>query len=271
MVDFLTKDCFSNMLSGDDSSETMAFTFRNGDRPFGPINGGTAMGSLKYLCGVAAVLGAVGLQPAAAATQLCPGVPVPGVSPPITNGSSCNQLATSDLLTLGFGGKNAGNHDQLWLNGSQIFDNNTDPQGALAFASVVNGDPLLFTLKNLTTGQNFDSGVGYTNIGGFSPVYHFAFLKFTDATDFNSIFSPLVTIVPGGPIDMYILNHGGYAAWTFGGGEDLSARGTDDWNDLIFGFTGTVPEASTWAMMLLGFAGLGVAALRARKDRRAIV
>ena len=36
-------------------------------------------------------------------------------------------------------------------------------------------------------------------------------------------------------------------------------------SDLIFTTTGGVPEPSTWAMMLLGFAGLGVAGYRSRK------
>jgi|SRR5579871_66001 len=230
-----------------------------------------SMKSLKFICGAAALLGVVGLHPAVAATELCAGPAVPGAPGPVTNGSSCNQIATSDMLTLGFGGKNAANHDQLWLDGNLVFDNNTDPAGATASAATVAGDPLLFSLKNVTTSKSYDSGTAYTNVGGFSPVYHFAFFKFSDAADFNSIFSPLVTITPGGAVDTFILGHGGYGAWTFGGGEDLAVGGTDDWNDLIFGFTSTVPEASTWAMMLAGFGGLGLTALRARKDRRALV
>ena len=34
-------------------------------------------------------------------------------------------------------------------------------------------------------------------------------------------------------------------------------------------YVGAVPEASTWAMMLIGFAGLGVAGYRRTKDGRA--
>jgi hypothetical protein len=41
-------------------------------------------------------------------------------------------------------------------------------------------------------------------------------------------------------------------------------------SDLIFTTTGGVPEPATWAMMLLGFAGLGFAGFRKAKTSRAI-
>jgi len=233
------------------------------------------MRTLRYVLVTAAILGAIGLQQASAFTEIDPGPAVTGApGPNIFNGTTTNQTSTSALLTLGFGGKNAADHDQLWLNGTLIFDNNVDPQGALATAVVTPGDPLLFTLMDVTGGNSFDSGTAYTNDppGSFSPVYHFAFLKFTDAADFNSVFSPLVTIIPGGPIDTYINTHGGYSAWVFGGGEDKKLAALDDWNDLIFAYTSTtVPEASTWAMMALGFAGLGFVAFRRPRRNSAAI
>ncbi len=73
----------------------------------------------------------------------------------------------------------------------------------------------------------------------------------------------------------YILGDGGYSAFTFVGVEDLSTRQWDDWNDLVFAFRDPggssgpnpppvpgVPEPSTWAMMLLGFAGLSFVGFR---------
>ena len=51
---------------------------------------------------------------------------------------------------------------------------------------------------------------------------------------------------------------------------DLVAGGAGGYGmDLAFG--GAVPEPSTWAMMLIGFAGLGYAALkRARESQSAL-
>jgi PEP-CTERM motif len=39
-------------------------------------------------------------------------------------------------------------------------------------------------------------------------------------------------------------------------------------SDVSGDFSATVPEPSTWAMMLLGFAGLGYAAYRKTKNER---
>jgi len=51
----------------------------------------------------------------------------------------------------------------------------------------------------------------------------------------------------------------------------ISSRNWRESGSGAFGFDfavgGAVPESSTWAMMLVGFAGLGFAAYRARKGR----
>jgi hypothetical protein len=45
--------------------------------------------------------------------------------------------------------------------------------------------------------------------------------------------------------------------------------GFGDYNGGQYGFLLTVPEPSTWAMMLLGFAGLGFAGYRATRSSAA--
>ena len=64
--------------------------------------------------------------------------------------------------------------------------------------------------------------------------------------------------------------YAGSPAGTFVSWEDRGPGGDWDYNDDAFIFTGVtpsvrtsgVPEASTWAMMLAGFGGLGLAAFR---------
>ncbi len=63
---------------------------------------------------------------------------------------------------------------------------------------------------------------------------------------------------------------GGYKYYDFFYGNSPNATGGD--NVLLHTFAGSVPEPSTWAMMLLGFAGLGFAAFRrSRKSDLSIV
>lgn len=73
----------------------------------------------------------------------------------------------------------------------------------------------------------------------------------------------------------YTGGHDGIPAGTYVGFEDRGAGGDYDYNDVQFVFANVanaVPEPSTWAMMLLGFAGLGFGAFRrARKSDVSIV
>jgi hypothetical protein len=69
----------------------------------------------------------------------------------------------------------------------------------------------------------------------------------------------------------------GVPAGTYVGFEDRGAGGDYDYNDDQFVFTNvassavasSAPEASTWAMMLIGFAGLGFAGWRAQRKTAA--
>ena len=239
-------------------------------------------------------------QPASAYTQLCAGPALTGVTGPITNGSSCNLEATGATATEVFVGVSAKDTDILSLGSTEIFNNQTATTSPVDVASqsVTKGDALPYNLTNTNDPLSFliggpptfDAGTKYTNPAvSFPPlidqaalpgVYHFAWFDVASASDLNSLFGPKVTMPS--TVDAYILSHGGYSDWTFVGVEDSRVTTSDDWNDTIYAFQGvapvgtggggggsTVPELSTWAMMLTGFAGLGFMGYRAQGRRAA--
>jgi hypothetical protein len=235
-----------------------------------------------------------GVETANAYTQLCPGPGVPQVVGPIQNGSTCNLNAQSTTIDALFVGSEAWDQDQLILNGSTIFNNMLNVSGDSTALSVSPG-PLLFTLDNTDSrigSTSYGSGVGYTNFvnlstttPAFGPVYHFAYFSVTSEADFNALFGPGGNsggFAMSDAANAYIVNNGGYSAFAFVGVEDLPWAGSDDWNDAVFAFNNVavpatpnvadpeiprfvsiaVPETPSWAMLLLGFAGLGFAAHR---------
>jgi hypothetical protein len=228
-------------------------------------------------------------QPAAAATELCPGPALVGGS--IQNGSSCSLEATGATVTELFVGVSAKDTDILNLGSTQIFNNQTTAPGTTASQTVTTGSTLNFSLNNtndILGPATYDTGTGYTNAvlpfgisNGLSPVYHFAWFDITNSSDFNSLFGPKVTMPSA--VNSYLLSNGGYSDWLFVGVEDSQVDTSDDWNDTIYAFQNvapvgsggsgggsTVPEPSTWAMMLAGFAGLGFVGYRARKPVAAV-
>ena len=64
---------------------------------------------------------------------------------------------------------------------------------------------------------------------------------------------------PFTPLDMFILLNG--IDMSFNGGDQVSTFAMEH---LAFPATAPIPEPATWAMLLLGFAGLGLAGLRRR-------
>jgi hypothetical protein len=244
---------------------------------------------------VSSLAAIVASEPAAASTQLCPGAALAGVSGPITNGSSCNLEATGTTVSEVFVGVSAKDTDILNLGSTFIFNNQTattTPPIIPAMQSVTKGDSLPYNLTNTNDPLSFliggpptfDAGTAYTNPAvSFPPlidqsalpgVYHFAWFDIANATDFDSLFGPKVTIPAA--VDSFIMSNGGYSDWTFVGVEDSRVTASDDWNDTIYAFQGvapvgtvvlppSIPEPSTWVMMIAGFAGLGLAGYRASR------
>lgn len=213
---------------------------------------------------------------AAQAQQVCPGVAVPGVSGPITNGSDCSLMAMGSTINALYVGGSAGDEDALSLPGSGngvIFDNMSTPISTTkTLTGVTAGEVLDFTLTNVSTGQSFVAGAAYENTSPpFGPVYHFAYFEFANVTAYDAIFGgsgpPLTTHELN-----YIRNHGGFADWTFVSVEDLTSVGGDDWNDLVYAFQdirmSAVPEPSSVAV--LACAVLALPWLRRRRGLGAV-
>jgi PEP-CTERM motif len=233
----------------------------------------------RYGLGVlvaASMAAIVGSQSAhAAATQLSPGPAI--VSGPITNGSTVNLQSTGTTVSEIFVGVDAHDTDILNLGATPIFNNQTTLPGAGASQNVALGSVLDFNLDNtndILGPATYATGTAYTNdFDGVTPVYHFAFFDVTGAADVNSLFGRQYIPV-GSAFDSFFQNNGGYGSWVFVGVEDSPITQSDDWNDTIYAFKGVAPvgggapgtpEPSTWVMMIMGFAGLGLAGYRASR------
>ena len=124
---------------------------------------------------------------------------------------------------------------------------------SLSLGMVTAGDTITFLDDILTTGQTWFSDLGMNTDGG------------------NHVYSTPVTanqVYAGSPAGTYVA----FEDLDFTSGSDFNYFG----DTFIFAntsITPTVPEASTWAMMLAGFASLGLAAAhrRARRTAPAIV
>jgi hypothetical protein len=237
---------------------------------------------------VASSMAAIGASHSAqAATELCPGPAL--VSGAITNGSKCNLEATGATVNEIFVGVSAHDTDILKLGSTSIFNNQTTAPGTAASQTVTAGSTLNFNLDNTNDAlgpADYSAGKAYTNVilpfgisNGLSPVYHFAWFDITGAADVNSLFGAAYIPV-GSSFDSFFKSNGGYSSWVFVGVEDSPVDTSDDWNDTIYAFknvapvgttvsTPTVPEPSTWVMMITGFAGLAFAGYRRAREPRA--
>lgn len=165
-----------------------------------------------------------------------------GVENPITY--SFAAPSNGDLLAYFYGsGASFSETLGLLVNGQDrgtALDNHASPYGTTYnFGNVSAGDSLVFYIDVKTTGFTYYSDVSM-NKDHVNHVYSTSF-----AGD---------GIIPSG---------------TYVGFEDLSPRDThwtdNNYTDEQFVFTVTaVPEPSTWAMMILGFAGVGFLAYRRR-------
>jgi len=107
--------------------------------------------------------------------------------------------------------------------------------------------------------------------GGISDVLHFTYT--TDASTGRGHLDGSVISDTETPLSVADLNAAGiFATQTlseaaaFGGGKVFDFSNTN----ITANFTSDVPEASTWAMLLIGFAGLGLAGYRASRKSAAL-
>jgi hypothetical protein len=219
---------------------------------------------------------------ARAYSQLCAGPNIAGVSGLIKNGSSCELTQSGSSVDMLFISSEAADEDVLSLNGATVFDNKSTSSGGSTSLAIAPGN-LQFELTNKITDLSYLTATAYKNVNrrgrfAFYPVYHFAYFDISSEADFDALFGAgqgTGGVSMTAAANAFILGDGGYSAFTFVGAEDLSTRRWDDWNDLVFAFrdpggstgpnpppTPGVPEPSTWAMMLIGFAGLGFAGFR---------
>ena len=174
--------------------------------------------------------------------------------------------ATGDVIAY-FAGSGAGYDNQLGLlvngvaqGGFGLDDHTTTIGTAYDFGSVTAGDSLVFVLKNITLGKDAYSLPALNGSYDNGPA--------TGTTDgHNHIYSTSYTDSAASPANLVaaLIPAGTYVAF-----EDLPFPGSDyNYFDESFVFTNvsaSVPEPGAWAMMLLGFGGLG-AMMRSRRQQ----
>jgi hypothetical protein len=125
-------------------------------------------------------------------------------------------------------------------------------------------DSGLFQTAIFTTTLVVGSGGGVIHFGGDDDT----FLALNGGIYSNSVVDQVGGIHPYGTLDAFAVGQGDYTVTMFYADRHVTAAAAD------LSFSGditAVPEISTWAMMLLGFAGLGFAGYRkARGERLAL-
>jgi hypothetical protein len=193
---------------------------------------------------VAALLAGV----AACAPAIAGPVPYPNSGTPNPVTYTFTAQSTGPLIAY-FAGSGASFEEEVGLlvngvdTGIRGLNDHTSAVGdILNFGTVTAGDSLTFLDEIFTTAETWYSDPAMNADGG------------------NHVYSTAVTanqVYPGSPAGTYVAF------------EDIDFRSGSDYNyfDDTFIFTNTnitpsTPEASTWAMMAIGFAGLGLAAHR---------
>jgi PEP-CTERM motif len=182
-------------------------------------------------------------------------IPYPGIGTPIAVPSYNFTASSTGNITAYFYTSDAGDTEEvsMLVNGvaTGIFglNNHTSAVGeAFNLGPVAAGDEIEFFIADLSTGVDWYSNAA-DNSDGANHAY---------ATAYTGGVSAI-------PVGTYL------------GFEDRGTGGDYDYNDDQFVFTNVAssvvapgtPEPSTWAMMVLGFAGLGYAGYRRTREPRA--
>ena len=174
-------------------------------------------------------------------------------------GSSCSSYAPTTTS------------DQLVFTGNSSFSGSTTSGPLnLNFGSFSVTDPGLFDFTDSYAGQTFKLHVDFTAPSGTSP----------DPFNFSATLSGTLDWIFGGQVK---IDFGPSQHFTFAGGSfDLSIADvilntsflnhgdTEALTGTVSNVVAAVPEPSTWAMMMLGFAGVGYMAYRRRKQAIAL-
>jgi PEP-CTERM motif len=212
-----------------------------------------------------ALLGGVAFAALSGASALAGPIPYPNIGTP--NPTTYTFTATSTgVITAFFDGSGASFEEVVGMsvNGAPVtvwgLDDHTSPVGtSIVMGSVVAGDTLTFF------DAVYPGGIG-GNVPPAGATYIWSSNQAMNSDGGNHVYSTSVTAgqaYAGSPAGVYV------------GFEDLKFPSSDfNYRDDTFVFTNTtvtpsVPEASTWAMMVAGFGGLGFAAFR--RSRKASV
>jgi PEP-CTERM motif len=228
-------------------------------------------GSTSSIVALALLGTMIGFSTAKADVILGPGYPAPG-----GNSYSGSGNSATGTLTATYSGFNTSQYNQLWWGPANIWasmDNVGTPNAPIP------GTPAQDLMTSVTitgstatwTGQTYVSGVNYT---GYV------------STEFVATLSPGASweyaTVPGisGPLAVVQITNG--ASFTVSE-QFLGSYGSTGWQPFLtldnsihpynsgeeltsldgqFFYTAAVPEPATWAMMVLGFASLGLMAYR---------
>jgi hypothetical protein len=138
-------------------------------------------------------------------------------------------------------------------------------------------DTLLVLAQALETDVMFDTGTGNVthNANGvewyFNNSYSWGFANGGQTVYRFSCDTNDSSGEPGGATRLCWHTGGGMLQGGWRAGNNIWLNESTAFERLVFTFNGSaVPEPSTWAMMLLGFAGIGVAVRRSRKRMAAL-
>ncbi len=216
------------------------------------------MGNWNILLAAAAATVMVAAAPAAYAAVLTPGT---GPTAP-------------DVLSFGFGSEldsisgtftsdlGAGDFTGDYTEAVFSDPDNTFGAGDLTFYITVSSSSSSGNDINRITTSSFAGS--QTDVGYLGAPFNIGVAPSTVDRNTAAVVGFNISVAPGGDTD-YLTIMTNVMRYTTGNISLASARGAQT----VAGFAPAIPEPSTWAMMLLGFAGLGFAGLR-RGPRKSV-